>query len=180
METNMSINSNLCFEGKVDRHTKKFAKKIGEPVLDALKGKAEEMHKNTVLRLEEIDGKYILSAFNPKLGFGRTIQEVKKADGISALTKNINDIDSRQVDVNLVKDGIEYLKNSAPHAYSTPEYNTLKHEAKDNLKVQRELGVQYPFWSEVKALREEGVAATNKYWFENAPKSPYPIAQDVA
>ena len=178
METNFSVTRTPSFEGRTDWRTKKLAKKLDSFVGDALTDKAGAMHKNTILSLRDIDGQYILAAFNTKLGVRSRIDTVSKSKGIEALKKTIVKINPQEVDRNLIETDVKAIFGLANDAYSSSERKFLRSQSKNNLRVQRETGIYIPFWRLAKEKSNQCVERTNSYWAENT-SSPYDLAEEI-
>ena len=155
MNTNYALGNcqqNVNFNGRVDKKTAKLAKKMGGEVLENLEGLAGKTGKDTVIKLNEMGGEYGIYAFNRKIGSGLTV-------GLSPethLAETLKNIDSRRVEEGIVNASIRNIKNEAAAGpMSTVEKKMLREDARETLKLQRQLGIKEPFWGETKKIMRE-------------------------
>lgn len=162
MNNTINPQSNTNFQGRIDRQSKRIAKNIGNNVLNSLINKANELHEDTILTLNQIDSKYFISAYNPYLPSGK----VKVLSKITSdkLPESISQLDAKAIDESIVDSTISTLKKSARASQSSSEYKGLKKDAKRLLKLERELGLHKTFWTDVKNTRNKAIKKRDKYW----------------
>ncbi|MCR5266579.1 MAG: hypothetical protein K6E29_08325 [Cyanobacteria bacterium RUI128] len=162
MNTNYSLGNyqqSVNFNGKVDKKSAKLAKELGGEVLENIQNLASKTSKNTTIKLNEMGGEYGVYAFNNKMGYGLTVGMVPK----EKLAKTIGIINPKRVDEGIVNSAIKSIKETAASGpMNTTEKKMLREEARETLKLQREIGVQKPFWSETKKLMAEAEDRADK------------------
>ena len=157
MDTNYSINNyNLNFNGKLYKGSKKLAQSLGREAFENLTTKASETHKDTVLRLDEIAGEYVLSAFNPKLGAGQVVHTAPSSKGAKLFNTELCKVNSAKVDESIVDAKIQDMKNYvSAYPLNKWEAKMMRKDAKELFKFQKRIKVYKPFWSDLKKIAAE-------------------------
>ena len=147
-----NCSQNVNFNGRVDKKSAKLAKQMGGEIYENLQNLADKTHKNTMIKLCDMNGEYGIRAFNVKIGHGLTVGLAPK----NKLADTLKNIDAKRVDESIVNAAIKNIKEEAAiNSMNTTEKKMLKAEAKETLKLQRDLGLKQPFWSETKQLMAE-------------------------
>ena len=143
---------NVNFNGRVDKKSAKLAKEMGGEIYENLQNLASKTHKNTMIKLCDMNGEYAIRAYNVKIGHGLNVGLAPQAE----LANTLKNIDAKRVDEGIVNSAIKNIQEEAAlGAMNTTEKKMLRADAKETLKLQRDLGLQKPFWSETKKIMAE-------------------------
>lgn len=155
MNNIVNYQSGINFNGRVDRKSVKLAKKLGGDVLENLEQKAKGLSKNTVLTVTDGADRNVLTgiyAYNTKLGTKVHVDWTNNANLASAVEK----IDPAKVEEKIVDESIKHIKQEA-NTYPLRGFarKMLKADAKEVLNIEREFGINKPFWGDAKKLMTE-------------------------
>ena len=170
MNNSISYQPSVNFNGRVDRKSVKLAKKLGGDVLENLEQKAKGLSKNTVLTVTDGADRNVLTgiyAYNTKLGTRVHIDWTNNANLAEAVKK----IDPAKVEEKIVDESIKNIKQAA-NTYPMRSFakKMLKADAKEILNIEREYGINKPFWGDAKKLITEAKERADQARIEHSKK----------